>query len=266
MTLVQLTGAQGYISKSAAPAAVSLWADADFDFKLSTSPASHPRTGKRSDFSVPGKLSVSISAKNVMKSAAMMGGQITDAATTGGAQVMHAGLTAPGADTENITDMTETHAGGGTGTASRIRFIARGNTITTGGVAIIVGTNGADQAIVERVVLAAAILGGTCGTSSGLFKTVLNVALLGTIGTGTVEVASIVGDATYSVGTPEIYNLEFGGVDAVSGNYVKVFANNCFITGSGVSGGDAGHIFEDAITFQMQDIDADLTISDLTTG
>lgn len=76
MAIVALTGANGTMKYCTHDGSLSLWADASFDFKLSTSTASHPRTGKRSDYNVPGKLSVSISAKNIQRSGEMMMGQI----------------------------------------------------------------------------------------------------------------------------------------------------------------------------------------------
>jgi len=33
-----------------------------------------------------------------------------------------------------------------------------------------------------------------------------------------------------------------------------------------MAAGDANHVFEDAVSFTIEDIDADLSIADLTTG
>lgn len=151
MAITALTGANGTMKYCTADGSLSLWADASFDFKLSTSTASHPRTGKRSDYNVPGKLSVSISAKNILRSAEMMMSQISDDGTT---------------PSTSPLDLT-----------------------------------------------------------------------------------------------PRMFDLEFAGTDA-AGKYIKVVANNCFLTGSGFAAGDAGTIMTDAVSFGMTDIDADLVISD----
>jgi hypothetical protein len=194
----------------------------------------------------------------------MMGGQISNAAVSGTALTLHAGLTAPGAGGENITDMT-------TPTnpviPSRVRFTAKSAGITVGGYAIVIGTNASGLPQSEEVALAACITNAVSATGKMLFATVTQVALVGTVAAGgTVEVTSIAGDANYTVGTPVYYNLEFGGIDAVTGNYIKVFANNVFTTSSGFNAGDANHDMEDAVSFVMEDIDADLSISDVTSG
>jgi hypothetical protein len=254
MTLTKLTGAQGYIK-----VAGSLWADADFDFKLSTSPASHARTGKRSDIQYPGKLKVSISAKNIMRNGAYMGGEISSAATTGTDGTIKSGvaLTADGFTASTTPSIS---------TPSRVRLTCAALAIATGGTIEIMGTD-ADGTYISDPVAIGAIGIGEYVTSSKVFKTVTGVYVYGVrSASGTITVTSLAASSSYTVGTPKSYDLEFGGIDSVTGNYVKVFADNCWISGSGFGAGDANHVFEDAISFEMTDVDADLSIEELTTG
>lgn len=151
MAITALTGANGTIKYCTAGGSLSLWADASFDFKLTTSTASHPRTGKRSDWNTAGKLSVSISAKNILRSGEMMMSQISDDGTTPSTSPLD---------------------------------------------------------LVQR-----------------------------------------------------LFDLEFAGTDA-AGKYIKVVAKNCFLTSSGMAASDAGTVMSDQVSFVMQDIDADLTVTD----
>jgi hypothetical protein len=190
----------------------------------------------------------------------MMGGQITDAATTGAAETLkdHVTLTA---DADTAMDDTTIAS------PSRIRITVETAAITTAGTLDLVGEDVNGNAIFEQVIVG--LLGiGEYVTSGKQFKKLYRVYNTGIRSTtGTLVIASIAGASTYTVGAaPKYYDLEFGGLDSVTGNYIKVFANNCWTNSSGMAAGDASHVFEDAVGFTIEDLDADLSIADLITG
>jgi len=207
MVLKKLTGAKGYIKLDGA-----VWADADFDFKLMRGAATHARSGKHSDVNYPGKLSATITAKNIMRSGAMMGGQITDTATTGAAETLkdHVTLTADGDTAMDDTTIAS---------ASRIRVTVETAAVTTAGTLDLVGEDANGNAIFEQ--LAVGLLGiGEYATSRRQFKKLYRVYNNGIrSATGALIVAAIAGASTYTVtGAPKYYDLEFGGLDEVTGN------------------------------------------------
>jgi hypothetical protein len=140
--------------------------------------------------------------------------------------------------------------------------------MTTAGTLTVIGTDANGNAIEEP--LSIGTLGvGEYVTGKLLFKTVTGVYVTGIRSTsgGTITLTSIVGAAAYSVtANPMSYDLIFGGVDSVTGNYILVTANNCFASKSGLQFADANTVFMDDISFTIEDLDADLSVTDVTTG
>lgn len=253
MALRSLTGAQGFINIDDV-----LWADASFDFKLTTSTASHPRSGKRSDLNLPGKLSVSISAKNIQRSANMIGGQMGNTAQIGTAGTIDASSTIAANGWIDMSDPVIV-------TASRIRVTLTGTT-TVAGVLTFVGTDINGNVMTEQIPMGVGL--SLVATGRKAFKTVVgyyNTGLYSAL--GTLAVTSIVGTTTYDVTTVNVpFELTFGGIEASTGNEIVVVAKNCFTTASGLAAADAGTIFSEIVSFVMDDVDADLSISDVVTG
>lgn len=150
-------------------------------------------------------------------------------------------------------------------TASRIRVTLTGTT-TAAGTLTFIGTDINGNLMTENIAMGV----GTSLVVTGrkAFKTVVGFYNTGVLSAaGTVAVTSIEGTTTYDVTTVNVpFELTFGGIDAATGNEIVVVAQNCFTTGSGLAAADAGTIFSEAVSFVMDDIDADLTITDVVTG
>lgn len=224
------------------------------DITVSRKDIAVPRAGKYSQKKVPGEFDVKMSIKKTLSDGAFMGRLINGTPVSGTAETLHAGLTAPGADAENVTDMTDTSIA----TPSRIKFTAKTAAITVGGVAIIVGTDVNGNGLVERLPLTACIADAVSATGEKLFKTVTHVTLLGTVAAGgTVEVASVVGASSYTVGDPSIF--DFVGKWDKGTPEIVFTVNNCFLT-QGKTGVAAGKASEGDYELVCQDLDADFSM------
>jgi len=239
----------GSLSYAGSPIAV-----AEFDVKIKRGVASHARSGKWSDYKVPGKVDVTGSLKRILVDGQLLAALLNATPTTGAAETLHAGLTAPGAATESITDMTDTAIA----SASRIQITALTAAVTATGTAILIGTDAAGVAKTEIVTIPALGINATVN-SSGTFLTLTHVVLKDIVQEGgTLSVASITGTSAVVVGEPKIFAL-IGKVDDGS-NHVYITMNNCFFTDGEFKFADADGVLEDPLSFTMRDPDADLTI------
>jgi hypothetical protein len=256
MTLRHLTGAQGVVKVGGV-----VWADATINFTLNQASASAKRGGKRSQLNLPGELSCTISAKNIMRTGAKIGGMLTDASTSGSAGTIKSGISV---SADGWTDSASPTIS----TPSQVRVTVASYAMTTAGVLTVIGTDADGNPLEEPIAIG--VLGvGEYATGKYLFKTVTGVYNTGIRSTsgGTLTVASIVGAAAYSVtANPMEYDLIFGGIDSITGNYILVTANNCFASKSALAFADANTVFMDDVTFTIEDLDADLSVTEVTTS
>lgn len=250
MTDKEYTGVHGVFLKDSVPFAV-----AEFDVKIKRGVASHARSGKWSDIKKPGKIDVTGSIKRIMVNAELLKALITATPATGAAETLHAGLTAPGSGSENITDMTDTIIA----SASIIKIKALGGPVTTAGTAILIGTDANGNAISE-VVTITALAENSYVLSTRTFKTLTHVALKDVaMGAGdTLEVSSITGSSTATVGAPLIFDA-VGKVQDGSDS-VAIEMDDCFLTDGEFKFSDADSMLEDSMSFTMTDPDAGLRI------
>ena len=196
-----------------------------------------------------------------MRTGAKIGNMLTDTSTSGTGGTIKSGIAVTANGWTDSTSPT-------IATPSQVRATVAGFAMTTAGILTVIGTD-ADGTPIEEA-LSIGLLGvGEYVTGKLLFKTVTGVyvtAIRSTSG-GTLTLASIVGAAAYSVtANPITYDLIFGGIDSVTGNYILVTANNCFASKSGLAFADANTVFMDDVAFTIEDLDADLSVTDVTIG
>jgi hypothetical protein len=255
--LRHLTGAQGVVKIGGV-----VWADAVINFALNQASASAKRGGKRSQLNLPGELSCTITARNIMRTGAKIGGMLTDASTSGSAGTIKSGISVAA---DGWTDSTSPTIS----TPSQVRLTVASSAMTTAGVVTVIGTDADGNPLEEPIAISGSLGVGEYATGKYLFKTVTGVyvAAVRSSGGGTLTLASIVGAASYSVTANSMeYDLIFGGIDTVSGNYILVTANNCFASKAGLAFADANTVFMDDVNFTIEDLDADLSVTEVTSG
>jgi len=226
----------------------------EFGVDITRGVAAHPRSGHWSDFQVPGKVSLAGTLKRIMIDGSLLGYVVGDTAATGGADTLHAGLTAPGAEGESVTDMTKTDA-----QSSLIKFTALTAAITAAGVAVIYGTDINDHAQVEIVTIPTLGINETV-TGKKVFKTVTHVAAFEWVqADGTLKVGSVTGASAIAVGNAKLFDVDGYADDGV--NDVHMLMDNCFLTSGKFAFTDADTILSDEVAFTMRDPDADLSIT-----
>lgn len=257
MTLMHLVGSQGYIKLQGG----AIWADATVNFTLTQASATAPRGGKFSDLNLPGKRTCTITAKNIMRSGAMPGGMLTDTAVSGSATELQAAAT--------FTAGTAITLGADPATPSRVKVTLSVAAITTGGTLVIYGTDINDTPISEVLTIANGSVATTTWTTRNLFKTTDYAlpVLVASSGGGKFAFDGVAASAAYTTtSAPQLYQLEFGGLDSVTGNTVYVRASNCFANKAALAYADANTVFMDDVGFTIEDLDADLAIYEVTTG
>ena len=255
MSMTHLTGANCQIKIGG-----TTWADADFSFGLSQAKASHARTGKKSDINYPGKLTATITCKNIMRSAYYMGNQITPTAINGSAGTIKAGvtLTADGYTASTTPAIT---------TPSQVSLTVVTAAVTTPGYITVIGLGPTSLPLEEDIYVTTLGIGASV-TGTKLFSSVTGVYNTAVrSATGTLTVASVAGANYYTISTttPTLFTLLMQGTDD-AGNFVKVQATHCWISSSAFKSGDSNSVLEDAVSFEVTDLDADLQIWDATSS
>lgn len=245
--MTEYTGTEGVLEIDGTPTAL-----AEFSIKVTRGVASHGRSGHHSDLKLPGKVDVTGTIKRIMIDGAMLGKVLGDTEETGTANDLHAGLSAPGAAGENVTDMTDTDS-----KSSLIKFTALTSAITAVGTAVLYGTDVNDNKITELVTISKLGINETV-TGKKIFKTLTHVALFDYVHANTLKVQSVVGASGIVVGEGKIFKIE--GLATSGGNHVYVIADNCFLTDGEFAFSDADMIMSDTLSFTMKDPDADLTV------
>ena len=255
MTLYHLTGVQGYIKLDSVG-----WADASVNFVMNQAAAVAARGGKWSDLNLPGKRSCTITAKNIMRTAAKIGGMLTNTSTSGTAGTVTTAFTIAADDWHDSTTPT-------IATPSRIKLTVGTAPLTVAGVVTVIGTDINGDPIQEAIPIG--LIGvGEYVVGTRLFKTVTgcyNTAAYSA--TGTLTMTSIVGASSYeTTAAPKDYALEFGGIDSVTGNTIYVVVDHAFASKAGLAYADANTVFMDDVSFTVQDIDADVHVYEVTTN
>lgn len=246
----EYTGVHGVLLKDSVPFAV-----AEFSVKIKRGVASHARSGKWSDIKKPGKIDVTGSITRIMINADMLKSLLTDTPATGAAETLHAGLTCPGSGSESITDMTDTSIA----SASRIQLKALGGPVTGAGTAVLIGTD-ANANEISEVVAVTTLAENSTITSKRTFKTLTHVALKEVaMGAGdTLEVTSITGTSTATVGSPEFWDA-VGKVED-GADLISIEMDDCFLTDGEFKFSDADSMVEEPLSFTMTDPDAGLRV------
>lgn len=244
------TGVNGILEIDSVAVAI-----AEFSVKITRGSATHARSGKWSDYKLPGKIDVTGQITRIMVDGTMLGYLLSATSQGGAAETLHAGLTYPTASTgENITDMTDTSIA----SPSRISFKAKTAAITTVGKAIVYGTDANGNDMTELISIPALGINESI-TGTRAFKTVTHVALFGVnSATGTLEVTSVAGGATITPAEPKFFNLVGKVVDGT--NHVYVTLNNCYLTDGEFAFSDADKIVEDKLSFTMRDAATDMSV------
>lgn len=246
----EYTGVHGVLLKDGSPFAV-----AEYSVKIKRGVASHARSGKWSDIKMPGKIDVTGSITRIMVNAEMLKAILTATPSTGAAETLHAGLTCPGSGAESITDMTDTSIA----SASIIQLKALGGPVTVAGTAILIGTD-ANGNEVSEVISVTTLAENSTVTSKRTFKTLTHVALKDVAmgAEDTLEVKSIVGSSTATVGSPLMFDLVGGCEDG--SNSVMIETDDCFLTDGEFKFTDADSMLEEPLSFTMKDPDAGLRV------
>jgi len=246
--MTEYTGTEGVLEIADSPIAV-----AEFSIKVARGVASHGRSGKHSDLKLPGKVDVTGTIKRIMIDGEMLGKVVGDTEETGTAHDLHAGLTAPGAGGESVTDMTDTNSD-----KSLIKVTALTAAITAVGKIILYGTDINDNTITEVISITKLGINETI-TGKKIFKTLTHVASFDYVQVGgTLKVQSVVGASGIVVGEAKIFKIK--GTATNGSNHVYVTAENCFLTDGEFAFSDGDTIMSDTLSFTMKDPDADLKV------
>lgn len=250
MVVEAYTGVHGVLTIDSNPVA-----DVKFSIKIERGTAEADRLGKYSAKKYPGKVNVTGTIDEIVTDGELLGMAIGDTSVTGTAAELHAGLTAPGAGSESVTDMTDDDCV----TPSRIKITAKTAAVTAGGTAVIVGTGPTGTPQSELIEIPTLGIDEAV-TSRMRFSTVTHVALFDIVqGGGTLAVDSLAGGAAITVGKAKMFGL-VGGVEQDNNN-ILISADNCFLTSGEISVSDANTIVRNPAAFTLQDPDADLSLS-----
>jgi hypothetical protein len=244
----EYTGAMGTLTVGG----VAL-ADVTYDVKWDRSTVSHTRGGKYSDINIPGKITVKTKIKKALVYAdaeKTLGYSLNNVPISGTAETLLATSTVlDGSDFyEDMTDDT-------IATLSRIRYTLATKAITTGGTITLTGEDGDGNAITEIIEVGSAAIGDTW-TTTKLFKKVYGHtirAIDSTDDLGTFVVASITGNATYTVGDPKIFDLI--GTLTKGSTTIVITQPDCWFKTGGIAWEDAGKIIDVDADVEMRDPD-----------
>jgi hypothetical protein len=249
MTQDAYTGVQGVVSYAGAPIAI-----AECDITITRGVAVHPRSGKWSDYKLPGKADVTGTLKRIQVDGLWLAALLNATPTTGTATLLEAAAIFTAGTAYPINDAVVV-------TPSRIRITLSVDSITTGGTATIYGTDANDVAISEVIVIANGSAAGTTWTSTKVFKTCTYWLPVGIASTGGGKFAfnSIAGDATVDLGEPKTWDFAGSVVDGTNNIYVNML--DCFFTSGKFHFSDANAMLSDEMAFTMKDPDAGLTVT-----
>lgn len=244
------TGVHGVVTY-----AVATLAGARFDFEVTRGTVSFPRAGKWSDLNKPGKVSCTGSIKRIQSNADLLMAVLNGTPTTGETAAAHAGLTAPGANSENITDMTDTAPS----SPSKVRLTCLTAAVTGAGEAVLIGTDAGDNPISEIIAIPK-MEADAYVTSQNVFKTLTHVALKDVVAEGgTIGVQYRAGASTVVPGSPKLFTL-VGKVQDGS-NHITVTLSNVWFNKGKFGFEDADKGLEEDPTFVVTDPDRDIQVT-----
>lgn len=247
--MVEYTGHEGTLEIDDVAFALS-----EFTVRVVRNVASHARSGHWSALKLPGTVDVTGTLSRIMIDGQLLGYVIGDTEETGAAGTLHAGLSAPGAGAETVTDMTTTNAQN-----SLIKLTALTAAVTAAGKCILYGTDINGNPLTEIITVTTMGINETI-TGTKIFATVTHAVLFDYVQAGgTMQVASVAGASGIVVGAGKLFKLE--GMATSGSSHVYVTAENCFLTDGEFSFTDADTIMSDTLSWTMKDPDADLNIT-----
>jgi len=253
MTQDAYTGVQGIVSYAGAPIAI-----AECDVTVTRGVATHARSGKWSDYKLPGKLDVTGTLKRIQVDGAWLASLLNKTPTTGTNTLLEAAAIFTAGTAYPINDAAVV-------TPSRITATLSVADISTGGTITIYGTDTNDVAISEVIVIPNLSVNGTIWYSTKIFKTCTYWLPVGvaSVGGGKFAFNSIIGDATVDVGEPKTWDFAGSVVDGTNNIYVNML--DCFFTSGKFHFSDANSMLSDEMAFTMKDPDAGLTVTYVNT-
>lgn len=248
----EYTGVHGVVTYAGSPLAV-----AEFDFEITRGITSHSRSGKWSDLNIPGKVSCKGKLSRIQTNADLIQAMMNATPTTGTATTLLATSTVLDA-----TDFYEEMDDSTPGTPSRIRVTLKTKNASVAGTVTLVGTDAAGKTLSETIDIPATMVADQYIDTNNIFATVegMLVREIDTVDDlGTLEVKSLAGDSTVTIGEPKTFTLVGAVVDG--SNNITVTLTNVIFNKSGFNFTDASKMLEDSLEFFVRDPDADIIVS-----
>ena len=225
-------------------------ADVEFDCKWSRGTVSHARGGKYSDIQIPGKLTVKTKIKKALVYAdapKTLGYSLNDTPITGTGGTIKAGVTVSADGYTASTTPT-------IATASRVRATVATSAMTTPGTLTIIGTDASGNNL-EEIIPVGLIDVAAFVTSTKVFKTVTGVVTTGlrSTGGGTLTIASITGNTSFTVGNPKVFDLI--GTLTKGATTIVVTLPDCWFSSGNLNWSDASKIIDVDADVEMHDPD-----------
>ena len=246
----EYTGIMGTVTVGGVPLA-----DVEYDLKWERTTVSHQRSGKRSAINIPGSLKVSTTIKKALvrtDAPTVIGSTLTDVPATGTAGNIKTGVTLTADGRTASTSPT-------IATPSRVRATVVTANITTEGTLTIIGED-ANGVVITDPIPVGLLTVGQYVTSSKVFKKVYGVDVDGIRSTtGTLTIASLAGNASYTVGDPKIFYLVG---TLTKGVHTLVFTQpDCWFANGGINWTNGDEIVEVNLNVEMHDPDL-LTVAE----
>ncbi|TRZ79560.1 hypothetical protein D4R86_05700 [bacterium] len=252
MTQEYYTGVHGVVTYAGAALAVS-----EFEFEITRGEATHARSGKWSDLSVPGKVSCKGKLGRIQKNADLIMAMMNATPVTGTATTLLATSTVLDASDfyEDMTDSTP-------GSASIIRATLQTSDLSVAGTITYVGTDAAGNTLSETIDIPATMTTGEYYDTDNVFLTVEGMTVReidSSDDIGTFAIASIAGDTSVTIGEPKSFAL-IGAVEDGS-NHITVTLANVTFSKAKLGFTDASSVLSDDAEFFVKDPDDDIIVT-----
>ncbi len=246
--MVIYTGQNGILKVNSVPVAAGA-----FSIEFDRSVAAFARSGKYSDYNLPGKLSCTGTIDRMLVDGALMG-MVLATPTAGSVSTLHAGIDPPTDGTNTITTMTSEDS-----TSDLIKLTALTKAVTATGRVELYGTdvNGTQQ--VEIIDIYEMSINDVI-ISTKIFKTLEYVVAVdyAQVG-GTLKVESITATASVTtLGAAEYFTLE--GSCSNGDSHITISLTNCFFTKAGLIVGNNDILVEN-LPFVVKDFDTGTSLT-----
>jgi hypothetical protein len=255
MAVKHYTGVQGVVKVNNVAIAVS-----EFTLSVDRGTASHPRSGKWSDLNAPGKVKVTGTVKRIMVDSTYLKMALASTGDTGDAESLVA------ADTIDATSapVEKDDIYGVLSAASNLRVthVPSGNYgIDTAGAVTLIGTGADGNPVSETILIPVTTVSATWDTQTKFLQ--LTTAIFTDVecsATGaTLQVDSLAGITSFTVGTPTMFSLTGKLVDGA--DYIQCALTNCWWKKGTLGFTDADKMVEEDMPFEIEDPDADIIIT-----